>query len=244
MSSRAQRLKTLHDVQPFDWGVDHSMPPLERMDRFDNVHAGLYAVPPPEPAVAPQLMVPPPEVVQPAIDPSAIEREAFTKGYAQGERAGAEAAAVRGEAMLRRLAQTLEELGGLRSDMIRKSEQQLVQLAIAIATRVIQREISLDADLLIAMARVALDRLGESSSATIRLHPDDYAAAMKAGSGRLSTDTVTVVADPIVNRGGCLVESDFGLIDLGVSSQVNEIATALLGEDARVMEEAAVHAVR
>ena len=45
-----------------------------------------------------------------------IEREAFAKGYAQGERAGAEAAGKRGEAMLRRLTETLDELTTLRGD--------------------------------------------------------------------------------------------------------------------------------
>jgi flagellar assembly protein FliH len=133
--------------------------------------------------------------------------------------------------MVRRLAQTIEELGALRSDMMRKSERQLVQLAVAIASRVIQREITLDRELLVAMARVALDRLGDVTSATIRLHPEDYAATTAARGGALSTELVRVVADPIVNRGGCLVESDFGLIDLSVPAQVAEIANALLGPD-------------
>src|SRR4051794_6277674 len=73
---------------------------------------------------------------------SAIEREAFAKGYAQGERAGAEASATRADAMLRRLAQTLEELAALRAEIIRRTERQMVQLIVAIAERVVQREIT------------------------------------------------------------------------------------------------------
>ena len=75
---------------------------------------------------------------------AALERDAFAKGFAQGERAGAEAAAQRGEAMLRRLTETLDELTTLRAQMIHQTEQQMVQLALAVARRVVHREVSLD----------------------------------------------------------------------------------------------------
>jgi flagellar assembly protein FliH len=39
------------------------------------------------------------------------------------------------------------------------------------------------------------------------------------------------VADPIVGRGGCRIESEFGLIDAGIDAQIQEIARALLGEE-------------
>jgi flagellar assembly protein FliH len=160
---------------------------------------------------------------------AALEREAFAKGYEQGERSGAAVAAQRGEAMLQRLTQTLEELTTLRTDMIRSTERQLVQLSLAVARRIVHREVSLDADLLIAMARVALDRLGETAQVTVRLHPEEYDAT---GAGRTPVlgSHVTVVADASVGRGGCRVESDFGTMDAGIDAQMQELARALLGE--------------
>ncbi len=169
---------------------------------------------------------PPPEPVESRPSFAELERDAFMKGYAQGERAGAEAAARRGDATLRRLAQTVEELAGLRAELIQKTERQVVELALAIAGRVLRREVTIDRELLIAMARVALERLGENTSATIRLNPDDYAfigAKAQAGDSSL----VRVVADPLVSTGGCLVQSDFGLIDAGIDAQLGEMAAAL-----------------
>lgn len=220
MSSKAHRLVDALHVTRFDWAGDGVSPvPAARAALYDVDRR-------PSPAR------------EPDVDQAAIERDAFAKGYVQGERAGAEAAATRGESMVRRLAQTIEELGALRTEMLHKSEKQLVQLAIAIAGRVIQREITLDRELLVAMARVALDRLGDVSAATIRLNPEDFAATTAARHGVLSTEAVRVVADPVVHRGGCLVESEFGLIDLSVSAQVGEIAHALLGADTSMpMEE-------
>jgi flagellar assembly protein FliH len=159
-----------------------------------------------------------------------LEREAFAKGFAQGERAGAEAAAKRGEAMLRRLTQTLEEITGLREQMIRQTEEQMVRLALAVARRVVHREVTLDKDLLIAMARVALDRLGESARVAVRLNPEDFQATVGAQSAAWSGTHVTVVADARVARGGCRIDSDFGALDAGVDAQIQELAHALLGD--------------
>ena len=159
---------------------------------------------------------------------AALEREAFTKGYAQGERAGLEAGGKRAEAMLRRVAQTLEELGGLRKTLMQQSERQMVQLALTLARRVVHREITLDPELIAAMAHVAIKKLGISNPSTIRLHPDDYTVVARDGD-RWSGSNVSVVPDPSIARGGCMVESDFGNIDGSLDRQFDEMARALLG---------------
>jgi flagellar biosynthesis/type III secretory pathway protein FliH len=162
---------------------------------------------------------------------AALEREAFVKGYAQGERSGAEAAARQGDAMLRRLSETIEEVAALRADLLRRSERDLVRVALVIAERVLHREVSLDRELILAMAHIAIDRLGNRASATIRLHPADHAALMAVPRTQPFTGAVEIVADPSVSRGGCLVQSDFGLIDLGVEAQLKEVSRAMLGDD-------------
>jgi flagellar assembly protein FliH len=160
---------------------------------------------------------------------AALEREAFAKGYAQGERAGIEAGGKRAEAMLRRVAQTLTDLASLRETLIQQTERQMVQLAITIARRIVHREVSLDPELIAAMAHVALRKLGTSSPATIKLNPEDYTVVAHEGE-RWGGGQVTVVPDPSVARGGCLVESEFGRIDASIERQLEEMSRALLGE--------------
>jgi flagellar assembly protein FliH len=216
MSSKAIRHATAVAVEHFDWTGLTEEAPADR----------------PAPATAPAPAPAAPLPSTPSFDRAAIEREAFAQGFAQGERSGAEAAAARSEAVLQRLKQTIEELQTLRAEMIHKTERQVVQLAIAMAKRIVHREISLDPELLSAMARVALDRLGDAASATIRLHPDDYAATAGMNrDARTESSVVRVVADPVVRRGGCLVQSEFGLIDVSADAQIQELATALLGSD-------------
>lgn len=217
MSSRARRVSATGRPERFTWGAstDDAEPEIV----FGGSGLPPVATPAPPPA-APDL--------------AALEREAFTKGYAQGERAGAEASASRAEAMLRRLAQTLDDLQGLRGDLIRRTEREVVELSLAIARKVLQREVSLDHDLMLAMARVALDRLADVSTASIRLHPDDYAGVMLGrGPSAVTTHGVQIVADASVRRGGCVVQSEFGSVDIGVATQIDELTHALFGDEAQ-----------
>ena len=208
-------------VVPFAWG---GTTPVQRPSEVAQI-------------AAPIVPDEPPPVRQTQL--ATVERDAFAKGYKQGERAGGEAAGKRGEAMLRRLAETLTELNTLRATMIRQTELQIVELALAVARRVVHREISLDKDLLVAIARVALDRLGESASVTVRLHPEEFDAVGGARVSEEAGNGVTFVSDPRVPRGGCRVESDMGMVEAGVDAQIQEIARALLGE-----EQVDIHAVR
>lgn len=217
MSSRARRISVPGRPERFTWGasIDEAEP---------ETYYGGTGLPPA--ASSPTVAAVP--------DLAALEREAFTKGYAQGERAGAEASAARAEAMLRRLTQTLDDLQSLRGDLIRRTERDVVELALAIAKKVLQREVTLDRDLMLAMARVALDRLADVSTASIRLHPDDYAGVMLGrGPSAVTTHGVQIVADVTVRRGGCVVQSEFGSVDIGVATQIDELTHALFGDEAQ-----------
>jgi flagellar assembly protein FliH len=222
MSLRAKRLVQPSKIAEFNWSTlspsGDPVPSHASVLRQETVSPAPAAVPEPDPAEHQARL-------------AALERDAFAKGFAQGERAGAEAARERGEAMLRRLTQTIDELMALRERMIHQTERQMVQLALAVARRVVHREVSLDQDLLVAMARVALERLGESARVTVRFHPEEFEAISAARANDWAGTSVSVVADPRVGRGGCRVESEFGTMDAGVDAQIQELARALLGEE-------------
>ena len=193
------------------------------------------AVPAPLPPPALDQNVAPMQADAPAADAAellarraSVERDAFVKGYAQGERAGLEASVKRTDALVRRLGETIDELAGLRRQILDHSERQLVQLAIALARRIVRRELAADDELLGALARVALERLGEARPATIRLHPDDFARSTAGRLDHWAAAHVSVLPDPNVPRGGCMVESPFGFVDAGVDAQLQELAAALL----------------
>jgi flagellar assembly protein FliH len=243
MSSRARVITRVGPVDRFEWGQgdlspdapepNAPKPPAPPPAAGPTPAAQAPAPAPPQQGQpAPQAPPPPPPEVIAAEHQArlaALEREAFTKGYAQGERAGLEAGGKRAEAMLRRVAQTLEELGSLRQTLMQETERQLVQLALTLARRVVHREVSLDPELAAALAHVALEKLGTTTPATIRLNPDDYTIVARDGE-RWGSVAVTVVPDPAIARGGCLVESDFGCVDATIERQFEELSRALLGD--------------
>jgi flagellar assembly protein FliH len=163
--------------------------------------------------------------------PPALEQEIFAKGFAQGQQAGAAAAQQETAALAKKLAATLDDLMRVRNEMIRHTEKQMVQLALAVARRVVHREVSIDAGLLVTMMRVALERVSDAARVTVRLNPIDHKNVLAVHEGAVASDQVTLTADPRVVRGGCRVESEYGEIDAGVDAQIEEIARALLGGD-------------
>jgi len=217
MSAKARRASTQAVVLPYAWqstGIGPAVPEL--------------------PAIVPQQLTDgnaPAGHADGRLDE--LEREAFAQGFAQGERAGAEASAVQAEAMLRRMAQAIEEIASLRHRIARDTEQQMVQLALTVARRIIQREVAVDRELVMAIARVAIDRVGDAAQVTVRLSPEDCAAITAANHDGWPAGHVTVVADARLPRGGCRVESELGNIDAGVEAQLQEMTRALL-QDAPV----------
>jgi flagellar biosynthesis/type III secretory pathway protein FliH len=165
---------------------------------------------------------------------ASIEREAFAKGFARGEREGLEAGHARADELLRRLGASLEDLANVRRARLRQAERDVVSLALAIARRIVDRQIETDDELLLAMARVALDRLGDAEAATIRLHPEDYGRAVAHLPENWRSGGVTVVADAEVPRGGCRVETAAGFADAGVDAQFQEMARVLIDMPAHV----------
>ena len=206
MSSRAKRITNPGAVLAFPWNRTGGAPRIE---------AG--ANPAEGAAFQTQL--------------AAVDRDAHARGFAEGEAAGA-SAAQQGEGVLRQLTQALQDVVTARTDMIRRTERQMVELAVTLAQRIVQREIATDQSVLLAMARSAIDRLGQETRVTVRLNPEDYEAVGGDRMPQLGT-SVTVVADGKVERSGCRIDSELGSLDAGVDAQIQELGRGLLGDDAQ-----------
>lgn len=163
---------------------------------------------------------------------AAIEREAFAQGYAAGERSGAEAGAQRAEALVRRLSASLDDLANVRRDIALQAEHDLVRLALAVARRIVQREIQLDHQLVAALAHVALERLDAGRGpALVKMHPEDIERVGAGTRAEWERSAIRLLPDASIPRGGCVVEAPHGKVDATLDSQFAEIAHALLGDD-------------
>ncbi|MER3427156.1 MAG: hypothetical protein C4334_03500 [Pyrinomonas sp.] len=153
-----------------------------------------------------------------------IMREARELGFAEG-RARAEAQIADEIAPLRaRLAATIEELHALRRTMMERTERELVRLAIEIARKIVRREVTVDPEVVLAIARVALSRLPDQALVKLHLHPDDYHYLIGKREPLTRNGAIELVEDPAVERGGCYVRTEMGDLDARIERQFAEIA--------------------
>ena len=102
---------------------------------------------------------------------ASIERqveEARRQGFQDGEASGRQQAAAQVEAMLARLAHSIDELRGVKRKLRDEAEADLLQLALAIARKVLHRELNTDPEAIAGLIRVALERMNARAEAPRR----------------------------------------------------------------------------
>ena len=155
--------------------------------------------------------------------PDKEAQEQYHRGYRDGEAVGK---AAKVDEAVEQLEEGIANLAMARSALFRASQADVLHLAVAVARRILHREIMMSPDVLGGVISVALDRIEEAGLLTLRVHPsfvDRIAQYLSARTGR----KVKVVADPSLPLGGSVFETEHGDIDAGLESQLSEIERGL-----------------
>ena len=114
-------------------------------------------------------------------------------------------------------------------------EQQALRLAIAIAERIVRRQLPQMPDVPLALIRESLELVTGSDQIALHINPRDYELlkdqvdALAAEIGKLAS--AQIVADADIQLGGCRVDTRFGSIDQQLSAQLERIEQELLAEE-------------
>lgn len=152
-----------------------------------------------------------------------IEREAYQRGFAEGKNLGKEQATAEVQPVLERLSRSLSEVSALRPRMRREAEKDLVKLAIAIARRVLHRELTIDPESIEGLIKVALERLESHELSRVRAHPDQESAVRTLLERFTHSRKIDVIADKSLRLGDVVLETEHGSIDASVEAQLSEI---------------------
>jgi flagellar assembly protein FliH len=178
-----------------------------------------------------------------AIDPvvaAAEERRGYDAGYAAGMAEGvaagrgaaaaeSAAAVARLEALGRSLATAAEELRRRQALELVGLEDALARAAVDLASAIIGRELEVSASPgADALAR-ALALVPAGSTAVARLHPSDAASLGEAPLGG-TPGALTLIPDPAVEPGGCILEVGDSRIDAQLGPALDRVRAALLGD--------------
>jgi flagellar assembly protein FliH len=126
------------------------------------------------------------------------------------------------------LTDTLAELAGLRLAISAQAERDLIRLSLEIAKKIVHREVAIDPDVVMALARIGLSRVHNRTAASIHLHPEDLAYVTIHRAKLKGGHELELVEDLSIERGGCLIHTEMGDVDARIEEQFAEIETALL----------------
>jgi flagellar assembly protein FliH len=171
----------------------------------------------------------------------AIAQDASKRGHDDGFHAGREAADHEMNDMLVTMRGLLEMANVERHKLMIEAEPELVKLALGIAERVLHQQVALDRGVVVEMAKVAIARLIDRDSVTVRVNPADLERMREHRDELIAMGDIRnlrVVEDKRVDRGGVVVDTDAGTIDARISTQLEEARKILHVEDEIVIEPA------
>lgn len=110
-----------------------------------------------------------------------------------------------------------------RSEYFAHVEGEIVQLALSIAAKILHREAQVDPMLLAALVRVAVEKMREGSSVTIRVGRGRGQSWKQYFAAIPSMAHVEVAEDEQLSDQDCILETEIGSANFGLNSQLKEV---------------------
>ncbi len=162
-----------------------------------------------------------------------IEREAYEKGFAQGEKDGLELGEKKGLKVIENIENLFIEINHLKKEILKQYEKETFNLILAIAKKIIHNQIRLDEEAIKETVLKALYLASEKSKITLRVNPEDFDYVERLRPEFFTRfkelKSIIVTSDPSITRGGCFLETPYGDVDARVETQLEKIYQSLEG---------------
>ena len=159
-----------------------------------------------------------------------VQKEAYQQGFEQGFAEGRSEVVARTQ----RLATLLDAFAQPLQDLDQAVERELAELAVALASRLVRREIAQDREHLLATIRECLAVLPIGTrSVTVYLNPAD-AELLAASLGRPEERAWRLGSDAALERGDLRVASESSQVDGRLEARLRQIVLAALPDTGRV----------
>ena len=141
----------------------------------------------------------------------------------------------KGKALHRQeLRQSIESLTALlagvtkiRQTVLEQGEQQILDLALAVAEKIIHLEVTTNREVIQAVLQEAIRHIADRDGMKIRIHPQDFCYMMEIKSDFLQTldgiKNLVFEQDETIARGGALLETLYGEVDARLDQQYQEV---------------------
>ena len=160
-----------------------------------------------------------------------LENNARKRGYAEGHTQGLAKGLAEGKdevsASLKRLGEIIVSLDQFRENKLTELFPSIIELSLEIAKKIVHKEIDLDRNLIVSVARDAIQKVGEKEeNVVIKVNQLDYEVMisyidlLKEQSG---LKNISVEPSAAISPGGCYIETPVGEVDARLEEQMKEV---------------------
>lgn len=155
------------------------------------------------------------------------QAQGYQEGYAKGLLEGRAQATQEHEALRGMLDQLADPMRALDDEITRT----LARLVTTVARQLVRRELKTAPDEIVGVIREALKALppGSEQMPTVRVNPEDAELIREVLSSADDAKPWRLEADPLIGRGGCIVETAQSYLDASLENRINQIALGMFG---------------
>lgn len=148
------------------------------------------------------------------------------EGYASGQAKGLNQA----EAIIQQAAELKLKLDERSKSIYKEAEIEIMEMVLDIARKVIGEELTQNPDILVSLIKKALDKCAFKEKLSIRVSEHDY-DYVNENKDRIvilteGINDLEILCDKALKMGSCIVETQAGEINSGITVQLNEIEKA------------------
>lgn len=162
-----------------------------------------------------------------------IRTRAQKEGYEHGLREAHQEIEADRQLAMEQCRQILEEARRTKVKLLESSTADMARLAIAVAKRVISTEVNTNPQIIISVIREAINLLDQPGNFRVYVNPEEIEAALDSLAGAEMSEMEkqdlanALVADARVGMGGCVIESDQGVVDAQLDTRIAKVEQAL-----------------
>jgi flagellar assembly protein FliH len=163
-----------------------------------------------------------------------IGQKAYVDGFAKGERDALQSGKRMLEPVMKSLEKALLELERVKKEICFNAEKETVELALAIAKKIVGHEVSVNNELVLKVVKEALKKVADHDRITIRINPSDFQicrdAKFQLSDLTDNNESISFEEDDKIDRGGCVIETNLGDIDARIQKQLRVVEETFKSE--------------
>ena len=160
-----------------------------------------------------------------------LEKEAYDKGFAQGEKDGFEFGETKAKKVIENIENLLDDMTRLKGRLVKRYEKEILETVFAIAKKVIHTHMQIEESAVRNTILEVLNLTTEKRDITLKINPDDFEYVENLRpeifSRHMNVKSIAITSDPTISRGGCFLETPSGDVDASIETQLDNLHQSL-----------------